>query len=67
MASVTILLAIGFASTLLIFYPSVMTFDSKYLHEYAVKRTMGAWQSPVMVWLWGLIDPLGPAPAACFC
>jgi hypothetical protein len=51
-ASVAILLAIGFGLTLLIFYPGVMTFDAKFLHEYAMKGTMGDWQSPVMVWLW---------------
>ncbi|HMM89151.1 hypothetical protein [Bradyrhizobium sp.] len=58
MASVAMLLAIGFALTLAIFYPGVMTFDSRYLHEYAMKGTMGDWQSPVMVWLWALIDPI---------
>ena len=66
MASVTILLGIGFALTLAIFYPGVMTFDSKYLHEYAMKGTMGDWQSPVMVWLWALIDPLAPGAGSMF-
>ena len=65
-ASVAILLAIGFALTLAIFYPGVMTFDSKYLHEYAMKGTMGDWQSPVMVWLWGLIDPIAPGAGSMF-
>ena len=65
-ASVAILLAIGFALTLVIFYPGVMTFDSKYLHEYAMKGTMGDWQSPVMVWLWGLIDPIAPGAGSMF-
>ena len=66
MASVAVLLAIGFALTLAIFYPGVMTFDSKYLYEYAVKGTMGDWQSPVMVWLWGLIDPIAPGAGSMF-
>ena len=66
MASVAVLLAIGFALTLAIFYPGVMTFDSKYLHEYAMKGTMGDWQSPVMVWLWGLIDPIAPGAGSMF-
>jgi hypothetical protein len=66
MASVAVLLAIGFALTLAIFYPGVMTFDSKYLFEYAVKGTMGDWQSPVMVWLWGLIDPIAPGAGSMF-
>ena len=66
MASVAVLLAIGFALTLAIFYPGVMTFDSKYLHEYAMKGTMGDWQSPVMVWLWALIDPIAPGAGSMF-
>ena len=66
MASVAILLGIGFALTLAVFYPGVMTFDSKYLHEYAMKGTMGDWQSPVMVWLWALIDPVAPGAGSMF-
>lgn len=66
MASVVILLGIGFALTLAIFYPGVMTFDSKYLHEYAMKGTMGDWQSPLMVWLWALIDPVAPGAGSMF-
>ena len=65
-ASVAMLLAIGFGVTLAIFYPGVMTFDSKYLHEYAMKGTMGDWQSPVMVWLWGLIDPIDRGAGSMF-
>jgi hypothetical protein len=64
--SVAILLAIGFALTMAIFYPGIMTFDSKFLHEYAVKGTMGDWQSPVMVWLWALIDPIAPGAGSMF-
>jgi hypothetical protein len=66
MASVAALLALGFGLTLLIFYPGVMTFDSKFLHEYAMKGTMGDWQSPVMVWLWALIDPVAPGAGSMF-
>ena len=43
-----------------------MTFNSKYLHEYAMKGTMGDWQSPVMVWLWALIDPVAPGAGSMF-
>lgn len=63
---VAILLVIGFGLTLLTFYPGVMTFDAKYLHEYAMKGTMGDWQSPIMVWLWGLIDPVAPGAGSMF-
>lgn len=66
LACVAILLAIGFGLTLVIFYPGVMTFDAKYLHEYATKGTMGDWQSPVMVWLWSLIDPIAPGAGSMF-
>jgi hypothetical protein len=66
MASVAILLAVGFALTLAVFYPGIMTFDSKYLHEYAMKGTMGDWQSPVMVWLWAMIDPIAPGAGSMF-
>jgi hypothetical protein len=66
MASVATLLAAGFGMTLLIFYAGVMTFDAKYLHEYAMKGTMGDWQSPVMVWLWRLTDPIAPGAASMF-
>lgn len=65
-ASVALLLVIGFVLTLLIFYPGIMTFDSKYLHEYAMKGTMGDWQSPVMVRLWALIDPTAPGAGSMF-
>ena len=65
-ASVAVLLVVGFGLTLLIFYPGVMTFDAKFLHEYAMKGTMGDWQSPVMVWLWGLIDPIAPGAGSMF-
>src|SRR4051794_25618618 len=64
--SVSMFLVIGFVLTLLIFYPGIMTFDSKYLHEYAMKGTMGDWQSPVMVWLWALIDPIAPGAGSMF-
>jgi hypothetical protein len=66
MASVAMLLVIGFVLTLVIFYPGIMTFDSKYLHEYAMKGTMGDWQSPVMVRLWALIDPIAPGAGSMF-
>src|SRR5512147_2421401 len=66
MACVASLLAIGFGLTLLIFYPGVMTFDAKFLHEYAMKGIRGDWQSPVMVWLWGLIDPIAPGAGSMF-
>lgn len=66
MASAAALVAIGFGVTLLIFYPGIMTFDAKYVYEDIAKGTYGDWQSPVMVWLWGLIDPIAPGAGSVF-
>ena len=43
-----------------------MTYDSKFVYEDIAKGTMGDWQSPVMVWLWGLIDPIAPGAGSMF-
>ena len=64
--SVAILLAAGFGLTLLIFYPGVMTYDAKFVYEDIAKATMGDWQSPVMVCLWALIDPIAPGAGSMF-
>ena len=66
MVSAAALLAVGFGLTLLIFYPGVMTYDAKFVYEDIGKGTFGDWQSPVMVWLWGLIDPIAPGAASMF-
>jgi hypothetical protein len=50
----------------LIFHPGVMTYDAKFVHEDIAKGTMGDWQSPVMVWLWALIDPIAPGAGSMF-
>ena len=64
--SVAMLLAAGFGLTLLIFYPGVMTYDAKFVYQDIAKGTMGDWQSPVMVWLWALIDPIAPGAGSMF-
>ena len=66
MVSAAALLAAGFSLTLLIFYPGVMTYDAKFVYEDIAKGKFGDWQSPVMVWLWGLIDPIAPGAASMF-
>ncbi len=66
MVSAAVLVAVGFGLTLLIFYPGVMTYDAKFVYEDIAKGTYGDWQSPVMVWLWGLIDPIAPGAASMF-
>src|SRR5437868_4741573 len=66
MISVAVLIAAGFGLTLSIFYPGVMTYDAKFVHEEIAKGTLGDWQSPVMVWLWALIDPIAPGAGSMF-
>jgi hypothetical protein len=66
MIAVAALLVAGFGVTLLIFYPGVMTYDAKFVYEDIAKGTMGDWQSPVMVWLWALIDPIAPGAGSMF-
>jgi hypothetical protein len=61
-----ILCLAGFALTLFIFYPGVMTYDAKYVYLAIADPQWGDWQSPVMVWLWRLIDPLAPGSASMF-
>jgi hypothetical protein len=54
----------GFALTLYVFYPGVMTFDARYVYQDIGKAFFGDWQSPVMTLLWSLIDPIAPGPAS---
>ena len=50
----------GFALTLWVFWPGIMTFDARYIYMDMVKGFYGDWQSPVMIVLWRLIDPIAP-------
>lgn len=52
--------AAGFALTLYVFYPGIMTFDAFYIHKDMTNGTFGDWQSPAMLALWSLIDPIAP-------
>jgi hypothetical protein len=51
---------LGFALTLWVFWPGIMTFDARYIYMDMVKGFYGDWQSPAMIVLWGLIDPIAP-------
>src|SRR4051812_12189079 len=42
------MMAAGFALTLYIFYPGVMTFDARYVYQDIAKGFFGDWQSPAM-------------------
>jgi hypothetical protein len=60
------LIAAGFALTLYVFYPGVMTYDARFVYEYATRGTMEDWQSPAMIVLWRWINPLAPGSASMF-
>ena len=64
--AVMALIVAGYGLTLLIFYPGVMTYDAKFIHEDIAKGVLGDWQSPVMTVLWGAIDPIAPGAASMF-
>jgi len=57
---------LGFAVTLALFWPGLMTHDAGWV--LAIARRLGPpfgdWQSPVMVVLWRLIDPIAPGPGS---
>lgn len=63
---VLLLAACGFAATVAVFYPGIVTFDTRFVYQDIAKGTYGDWQSPVMTVLWRLIDPLAPGPASMF-
>lgn len=50
----------GFALTLWVFWPGIQTFDARYIYMDMVKGFYGDWQSPAMIVLWRLIDPIAP-------
>ena len=58
--------AAGFALTLRIFYPGVMTYDAAYIYSYIAVGRAGDWQSPLMTALWGAIDPIAPGAGSMF-
>src|ERR671937_2264979 len=58
--------AIGYALTVLIFYPGYSTADARYVYADAMAWRFGDWQSPAMAVLWRLIDPVAPGSASMF-
>jgi hypothetical protein len=56
----------GFAFSLAVFYPGVMTYDAGYVHDALAMGNLGDWQSPVMTVLWAAIDPIAPGAASMF-
>lgn len=59
-ALTALLAAFGFALTLFVFWPGVMTYDALYVYKAITEGEVGDWQSPVMTALWALIDPVAP-------
>jgi hypothetical protein len=57
---ITAMTAAGFALTLYVFFPGIMTFDAFYIYKDMAKGFYGDWQSPVMAVLWSWIDPIAP-------
>jgi hypothetical protein len=60
------LTAAGYALTLVVFFPGVMNYDARYVYLDSQKGFYGDWQSPVMTWLWHLINPVAPGSASMF-
>ena len=58
--------AAGFALTLRVFYPGVMTYDAAYIYSYIAAGRAGDWQSPLMTALWSVIDPIAPGAGSMF-
>jgi hypothetical protein len=58
--------ALGYALTIFVFHPGVMTYDARYIYSYATQKFFEDWQSPVMILLWKAIDPIAPGAASMF-
>lgn len=50
----------------MVFWPGVLTYDATFVYNAIHDEQPGDWQSPVMTWLWGLIDPIAPGPGSMF-
>ena len=64
--TILLLLAAGYALTVLVFQPGYMTVDARYVYDDAKAWNFGDWQSPVMGLLWWFIDPLAPGAWSMF-
>ncbi len=58
--------AVGFALTVIAFYPGYLTRDAFYVYENVQEWNFGDWQSPLMAMIWGLVDPIAPGTASLF-
>src|SRR5712691_7712214 len=65
-AAVLVMLAAGYALTILVFYPGYITADAGYVYTAAKDWRFGDWQSPAMSLAWWLIDPIAPGALSMF-
>jgi hypothetical protein len=63
---VLLMVAAGYAVTVLVFYPGYVTVDARYVYADAQAWQFGDWQSPAMGALWRLIDPIAPGALSMF-
>ena len=63
---VLLMVAAGYALTVLVFYPGYITIDASYVYADAKAWQFGDWQSPAMAVLWRLIDPVAPGALSMF-
>ena len=61
-----LLVIAGFWLTLELFHPGIMNYDARYVYLDSLKGFYGDWQSPVMTWLWRIIDPIDPGSGSMF-
>jgi hypothetical protein len=58
--------ALGFALTVVLFFPGYLTNDATFVYQYMRDWRFGDWQSPLMSMLWWVIDPISPGPGSMF-
>src|SRR5215470_10219747 len=60
------LAALGFALTVVLFFPGYLTNDATFVYQYMQEWRFGDWQSPLMSMLWWVIDPIAPGSGSMF-
>ena len=63
---ILLMLAAGYAFTVLVYFPGYITVDAQYVYADAKLWRFGDWQSPAMGVLWRLIDPIAPGALSMF-
>jgi hypothetical protein len=64
--TILLMVAAGYALTVLLFYPGYITVDAQYVYADAKAWRFGDWQSPAMGMLWLLIDWIAPGSLSMF-